>query len=43
MSKMAKKTCQTSFDPPGDLRTDYVLMATGAGAALIALIYLLLI
>ena len=43
MSKMAKKTCQTSFDLPGDFRTDYVLMATGAAAALIALIYLFLI
>jgi hypothetical protein len=43
MSKMAKKTCQTPFDQPGDLRTDYALMATGAAAALIALIYLLLI
>jgi hypothetical protein len=40
---MAQKTCQPSFDPPGDLRVDYVLMATGAGAALIALIYLVLI
>jgi hypothetical protein len=40
---MAQKTRQTQFDPPGDLRTDYVLMATGAGAALIALIYLFLI
>ena len=40
---MAQKTRQTSFDPPGDLRIDYALMATGAGAALIALIYLVLI
>jgi hypothetical protein len=40
---MTQKPQQPSFEPRGDLRTDYVLMATGIGAALIALIYLLLI
>jgi hypothetical protein len=40
---MAQKTYQTSFDPQGDLGTDYALIASGVGAALIALIYLLLI
>jgi hypothetical protein len=39
---MAQKTCP-SFDPNTDLGTDYALIATGVGAALIALIYLLLI
>lgn len=39
---MLKKN-QPSFDPKDDLHTDYALMATGIGAALIALIYLLLI
>jgi hypothetical protein len=39
---MAKKT-QTSFDMQDDLRTDYALIATGVGAALVALVYLLLI
>ncbi len=39
---MANKT-QPSFDAHGDFRTDYALMATGVGAALIALLYLLLI
>jgi hypothetical protein len=40
---MAEKTCQPSFDPKADLRTDYALIAVGVGAALIALVYLLLI
>ena len=40
---MAQKTCQPSFDPKADLGTDYALIAIGIGAALIALIYLLLI
>ncbi|HEV3500818.1 MAG TPA: hypothetical protein VGZ92_10865 [Bradyrhizobium sp.] len=40
---MARKTCQPSFDPKAGIGTDYALMATGIGAALIALIYLLLI
>jgi len=39
---MAKKM-QTSLDMQDDLRTDYALIATGVGAALIALVYLLLI
>jgi hypothetical protein len=39
---MAEKTHQ-SFDPRSDIGTDYALIATGVGAALIALIYLLLI
>jgi hypothetical protein len=40
---MAGKTQQTPFDPKVDIRTDYALIATGVGAALIALIYLILI
>jgi hypothetical protein len=40
---MARKTRQPSFDPKAGIGTDYALMATGIGAALIALIYLLLI
>ena len=40
---MVEKTRQPSFDPHRDIGTDYVLIATGIGAALIALIYLLLI
>jgi hypothetical protein len=39
---MTRKSPRPSFDPPRDLGTDYVLIATGIGAALIALIYLLL-
>jgi hypothetical protein len=39
---MAQKTRERSFDPKSDLRTDYALIATAVGAALIALIYLLL-
>jgi hypothetical protein len=34
---------QPSFDPHRDIQTDYVLIATGVGAAVIALIYLLLV
>lgn len=34
---------ETSFDVQDDLRTDYALIATGVGAALIALIYVLLV
>jgi hypothetical protein len=30
------------FDVQADLRTDYALIVTGVGAALVALIYLLL-
>ena len=40
---MARKNqLPTSFDVQGDLKTDYALIATGVGAALIALAYLLL-
>jgi hypothetical protein len=39
---MAEKIHQPSFDPRAGLATDYALMAIGSGAALIALIYLLL-
>ncbi len=37
---MARKS-YTALDPMDDLRTDYLLIAAGIGAALIALIYLL--
>jgi hypothetical protein len=40
---MARKTYQPSFDAQGDISTDYALIAAGVGAALIALIYLILI
>ncbi|MFH1345941.1 MAG: hypothetical protein ABIL01_32765 [Pseudomonadota bacterium] len=40
---MAQKTHPSSFDPQADIGTDYALIATGIGAALAALIYLLLI
>jgi hypothetical protein len=40
---MAEKTPQPSFNPPSDIGTDYGLIAIGVGAALIGLIYLLLI
>ncbi len=40
---MAKKTPLPSFDPRSDIGTDYVLIATGIGAALVALIYLILV
>ena len=40
---MAEKTYPSSFDPKDDLRTDYALIASGVGAALMALIYLILI
>jgi hypothetical protein len=39
---MSKKI-QTSLDVKDDLRTDFALIATGVGAALVALVYLLLI
>jgi hypothetical protein len=39
---MAQRTDQSPFDPKSDLATDYALIAVGAGAALIALIYLVL-
>jgi hypothetical protein len=40
---MVKKTYQPSFDPKAEIGTDYALIAAGVGAALIALIYLVLI
>ena len=40
---MAEKTPHRSFDPRNDLTIDYALIATGVGAALFALIYLLLV
>ena len=40
---MAQKTYPSSLDPQNGLGTDYALIATGVGAALIALIYLILI
>jgi len=40
---MAQKTHQPSFDAKADIRTDFALIATGVGAALFALIYLILI
>jgi len=40
---MAQKSYQPTFDPQDDLRTDYALIAAGVGAALVALVYLVLI
>jgi hypothetical protein len=40
---MTAKPHQTPFDPRADIGTDYALIAVGIGAALIALIYLILI
>ena len=43
---MAQKTFRPLFplfDPKADVRTDYALIVTGVGAALFALIYLILI
>ncbi len=39
---MAKRDDPFSFDVQGGLNTDYVLIATGVGAALLAFAYLLL-
>jgi hypothetical protein len=41
---MAQKAYEPliDLDPQRDLGTDYILIATGVGAALIALVYLLL-
>jgi hypothetical protein len=39
---MAQRTDPSPFDPKTDLATDYALIAAGVGAALIALIYLVL-
>ena len=40
---MAQQTYASSFDPQRDIGTDYALIATGVGSALVALIYLLMI
>jgi len=40
---MAQKIHRSSFDSNAGLGTDYVLIATAAAAALVALIYLILI
>ena len=40
---MAQKPYHPSFDPKAGIGTDYALIAAGVGAALIALIYLILI
>jgi hypothetical protein len=40
---MAERNHRPSFDPKADFRTDFALIATGAGAALFALLYLILI
>jgi hypothetical protein len=40
---MAQKSYQPSFDPQREIGIDYALIATGVGAALIALIYLILL
>jgi hypothetical protein len=40
---MMRNSDQAMLDPQSDLRTDYVLIALGVGASLVALIYLLLI
>jgi hypothetical protein len=40
---MAEKTHQPPYDPDADMRTDYALIATAVGAALFALIYLILV
>jgi hypothetical protein len=39
---MTRKTYQP-FDPKADIGTDYALIAVGIGAALVALVYLILI
>lgn len=38
-----RKETQTASDVQNDLRTDYALIVTGIGAALAALVYLLLV
>ena len=43
ISEMAQKTLPSPLDPKTDVRTDYALILTGIGAALLALIYLILI
>jgi hypothetical protein len=39
---MSKET-RSSFDVQDDLRTDFALIVTGVGAAVVALVYLLLV
>jgi hypothetical protein len=39
---MPRKSPQPSLDPHRNIGTDYILIATGVGGALIALVYLLL-
>jgi hypothetical protein len=39
---MAEKTPQSPFDPDADTRADYALIAAASGAAIFALIYLIL-
>jgi hypothetical protein len=40
---MDEKTSPSPFDPQRDIGTDYALIAVGVGAALIALLYLILV
>jgi len=40
---MAQKTYPSSLDAKPDLTTDYALIATGVAAAVIALIFLILV
>ena len=40
---MDQKTYPASFDPKADLTTDYALIATGVAAAVVALIFLILV
>jgi hypothetical protein len=40
---MARNTYPSPLDPQRDIGTDYALIAVGVGAALIALLYLILI
>jgi hypothetical protein len=40
---MGEKDPHPSYDPHSDIRVDYALIAIGVGAALIALIYLILV
>jgi hypothetical protein len=40
---MSQKTHRPLYDPKADIPTDYALIATAIGAALFALIYLILV
>jgi hypothetical protein len=40
---MPQKTYPSPFDPQRDIGTDYALIAVGVGAAVVALLYLILI